>query len=83
MPNPKGLKIKVFSQGTYDSKHLRCETLYIADYGYVKISSFAELDKKLGLEEDRDIKQVTLYIHSNSFNRRFKIDTKLKFFARS
>ena len=33
----------VFSQGTDDSKNLRCETLYIGDYEYVNISSFAVL----------------------------------------
>ena len=47
-------KIKVFSQGTDDSKHLRYESLYIGDYEYVNISSFAVLGIKLWLEEDDD-----------------------------
>ena len=47
MSNPKGLKVEVFSQGTDDSKNLRCETLYIANYEYVNISSFAVLDIEL------------------------------------
>ena len=47
--------IEVFSQGTYDSKNLRCETLYIGDYGYVNISSFAVLGIKLWLEKDGDL----------------------------
>ena len=47
-------KIEVFSQGTDDSKNLRCETLYNGDYEYVNISSFAVLGIKLWLEEDGD-----------------------------
>ena len=42
-------EIKVFSQGTDDFKNLRCETLYIGDYEYVNISSFAVLGIKLWL----------------------------------
>ena len=53
--NVKSKKIEDFYQGTDDSKNLRCETLYIADYDYVNISSFAVLDIKLGLEEDGDL----------------------------
>ena len=37
-------KIEVFSQGTGDSNNLRCETLYIADYEYISITSFTVLD---------------------------------------
>ena len=48
-------EIEVFSQGTDDSKNLRCETLYIGDYEYVNISSFAVLGIKLWLEEDDDL----------------------------
>ena len=48
-------KIGVFSQGTNDSKNLRCETLYIADYEYINITSFAVLDIKLWLEKDSDL----------------------------
>ena len=44
--------IYVFSQGTGDSKNLRCETLYIGDDEYVSISSFAALGIKLWLEEN-------------------------------
>ena len=43
-------QIEVFSQGTDDSKNLRCETLYIGNYEYVNISSFAVLAIKLMLE---------------------------------
>ena len=45
-------KIEVFSQGSDDSKNLRCETLYIGDQKYVNISSFAGLDLKLWMGED-------------------------------
>ena len=48
-------KIEVFSQGTDDSKNLRCETLYIGDYEYVNISSFAVLGIELWLEDDSDL----------------------------
>ena len=50
-------KIEIFSQGTDDSKNLRCETLYIfiGDYECVNISSFAVLGIKLWLEEDCDL----------------------------
>ena len=48
-------KIEVFSQGTDDSKNVGCETLYIADYEYINITSFAVLDIKLWLEEDSDL----------------------------
>ena len=38
---PQGTeKIDVFPKGTDDFKNLRYETLYIADYKYVNISSF-------------------------------------------
>ena len=47
-------KIEVFSQGTHDSKNLRCGTLYIGDYENVNISSFPVLGIKLWLEEDHD-----------------------------
>ena len=47
--------IEVFSQGSDDSKSLRCETLRIADYEYVNISSFAVLDIKLWLKEDSNL----------------------------
>ena len=49
------IKIEVFSQGTDDIKNLRCETLYIGNYEYVDISSFAVLGIKLWLAEDRDL----------------------------
>ena len=42
-------------QGTDDSKNLRRETLYICDYEYVNISSFAVLGIKLWLGEDGDL----------------------------
>ena len=48
-------KIEVFSQGTDDSKNLRCETLHIGDYEYVNVSSFVVLDIKLWLAEDDDL----------------------------
>ena len=47
-------KIEVFSQVTNDSKNLKCETLYIRDYQYVNISSFAMFGINLWLEEDGD-----------------------------
>ena len=48
-------KIEVFSQGTDDSRNLRCGTLSIGDYEYVNISSFAVLGIKSWLEEDGDL----------------------------
>ena len=48
-------KIEFFSQGTSDSKSLRCEILYIANYEYVNISSLVVLNIKLWLEEDSDL----------------------------
>ena len=39
-------KIKLFSQGTYDSPNLRYETLICADYDHVKVSCHALLDMK-------------------------------------
>ena len=48
-------KVDVLSQGTNDSKNLRCETMYISDYEHVNISSFAVLGIKLWLEEDGDL----------------------------
>ena len=47
--------MEVFSQETDDSNNLRCETLYIADYEYINITSFAVLDIKLWLEKDSDL----------------------------
>ena len=38
-----------------DSKILRCETLYIGDYKYASMSSFAVLGIKQWLEEDGDL----------------------------
>ena len=66
-------KIEVFSQGTGDSKILRCETPYIGDYEYVNISSFAVLGIKLRLEEDGDLnRNDPLY----SFSQKLKIATE-------
>ena len=51
-------KIGVFSQGTEDSKHLRCETLKNGDvniFVYANICSFTVLGIKLWLEEDDDL----------------------------
>ena len=67
--------IDAFSQGTDESKNLRCETLYVAHHKYVNISSFVVLDIKLWLEEDGKLKTGhTLY--SLKFIQRLKIDTK-------
>ena len=55
MSNLKGLKIEAFSQWTDDSKNLRLETLYIADYEYINIIRFAVLDIKLWLEENSNL----------------------------
>ena len=38
-----------------DSKNLSCETLYISDYEYVNISTFALSGIKLWHEEDGDL----------------------------
>ena len=57
MSNPKGPKISRFLQKKQadDSKNLSCETLYISNYEYVNISTFALSDVKLWLEEDGDL----------------------------
>ena len=48
-------KNRVFSQRIDFAKRFRCEILYIADYEYVSISSFAVLDTKLWLKEDANL----------------------------
>ena len=53
MSNPNALNKSSFSPR--DSKNLRCETLSIADYEYVNISSFAVLDIKLYLGAHGDL----------------------------
>ena len=66
MSDPKGLKKSRFSPKAFsDLKNLRCETLYIADYEYVHISSFAVLDIKLWLEEfsELDTNHLTKCCH--------------------
>ena len=68
-------KIEVFSQGTDNFKNLRYEALYIGDYEFVNISSFAVLGMKLWLEEDGHLNRNDP-LYSNSFSRKFKIDTK-------
>ena len=69
-------KSRFSPQGTDDSINLRCETLYIGDYEYVNISSFAVLGIKLWLEEDGNLTEMIVYIHSNSFSQKLEIDTK-------
>ena len=68
MSNSNGLKKSRFSQETDSSKNLRCETLYIGDYEYVNVSSFAVLGIKLWLEEDGDFNRndpfIFIQIHS-------------------
>ena len=69
-------KIQVFSQMTDDSKNLKCEILYIGDYEYVNISSFAVLGIKLWLEEDGDLNRNDT-LHSIKFIQlKLKIGTK-------
>ena len=57
MSNPKRQKVVFLSQVTDNSKHLRGETLHIADYKYVNISSLAVLHKKLWLEKDGSLQR--------------------------
>ena len=57
-------KFRFSPKGPTTPKNLRCETLYIADYIYVNISSFAVLGIKLWLEDNVDLKRDDL---SNSF----------------
>ena len=62
----KGLKNSRFSlNGLTTRKNLRCETLHIADYKEVNISSFSVLDIKLWLSDGELNISVTPYIHSN------------------
>ena len=77
MSIPNRLKMEVFSQGTDDSKNLRCETLYIGNDECVKICSFAVLGIKLLLEENDDLNRSD---HSNSFSRKLNIDTNFIIF---
>ena len=72
--NLNGQKIEVFSQGTEDSKNFKCETLYIGDYEYVNIFSFAVLGIKLWMEEDGNLNRNDPFY---SFSRKRKIDTKM------
>ena len=51
-------KFELFSKGTYDSQNLRYETVIIADYEYVKISSIAVMDIKLWMTEDLDLQLI-------------------------
>ena len=55
MKSQRTKNIEVISLGTDDSKNLTCETLYIGDYVFVNISSFAVLGRKLWLEKDGDL----------------------------
>ena len=57
-----------FSQGTGDSKNLRCEALNIGDYEYVNISSFSALGIKLWLGEDDDL-NINDPLYSFKFNQ--------------
>ena len=69
-------KIEVVSQEIDNSKNLRCEALFIGDYEYVNSFCFAVLGIKLWLEEDGDLNRNDPYVHSNSFSRKLKLDTK-------
>ena len=73
------ISLSVRSQGTKNSKfspnskNLRCETLYIADYEHINITSFAVLDIKLWLEEGSDLDTdrplyLFIFIQSNTRN---------------
>ena len=68
--------IEVFSQGPDDYKNLRCETLYIGDYEYVNITSFAVLGIKLWLEEDGDLNRNDLLYSFKFIQLKTQIDTK-------
>ena len=57
-----------FATRTDEPKSLRCETLYIGDYEYVNISSFAVLGIKLWLEEDSDLNRNDP-VYSFKFNQ--------------
>ena len=56
--NPNGLKNRVLSQGTDDSKSFRFETRCIGNYEYVNISSFAVLGMELWLDEESDLNRT-------------------------
>ena len=66
MSDPKGPKISRFLQKVKgqadDSKNLSCETLYISDYEYVNISTFALSDIKLWPGEDFRLKHTSPFI---------------------
>ena len=50
--------------------------MYIGDYEYVNISSFAGLGIRPWLEEDGDLNRNYPLYSFNSFSRKLKIDTK-------
>ena len=63
---PRKYKTRVFSQGTHNSKNLRCETLYqymyVADFEYLNICSFVVLNMELLPEEEGDFhRDYSLY----------------------
>ena len=60
-------KIEVFSQGTNNSQHLRCETLYIGDYECVNFSSFAVLSISVSFIS-QNLKVVVLWEESLIFS---------------
>ena len=74
--SPQTKNIEAFSQGTNDSKNLRCKTLYIGDYKYVNISSFAVLGKKLWVKEDGDLNRHDPLYSLKFIQSKAQIDTK-------
>ena len=78
-----GIDLNVESQRTKKNRGFlprgqrlqKFETMYIGDYEFVNISSFAVLNKKLWLEEDGDLKKNDP-LYSFKFIRKLKIDTK-------
>ena len=78
MSNPKGLKRTSFSPNGPKTPKIRDMNLCILPITYMNIFVFVVLDFKLWLEitEITTYTLITLYLHSHSFNRKFKIDTK-------
>ena len=71
MSNSKGPKNRGFSKRF---RNKLATPNYISVYECVNISTFALLDVKLWLEEDRNVNTHHLYIHSDLFSLGLKID---------
>ena len=80
--SPRTTKSRFSPKGP-TTPNIRDVKLYNGDYEYVKTSSFAVLDAKLWLEEEGDLAEMILYVHSNSFSGKLKIDKEFYYLIHS